>query len=53
MNEHDVVKYMIEFVEQKEREIATSKLASATQNKGDVVKAILEELDEVTANENQ
>lgn len=53
MNEQMIVQHMIEFVEQKERQIASSKLASATPNKGDAVKAILDELERVTADENQ
>ena len=35
-------------IEQKERQIASNKLASTTQNKGDAVKAILDELERVT-----
>lgn len=53
MNEQEIVKHMIEFVEQKERQIASIKLAATMQNKGDVVKTILDELERVTSNENQ
>lgn len=53
MNEQEIVKHMIDFVEQKERQIASNKLASTTPNKGDAVKAILDELERVTSNENQ
>lgn len=53
MNEQEIVKHMIEFVEQKERQIASYKLASTIQNKGDVVKTILDELERVTSSENQ
>lgn len=53
MSDQKIVKHMIDFVEQKERQIASSKLGSATQNKGDAVKAILDELERVTANENK
>lgn len=52
MSEKEIIDHMIDFVEQKERQIATSKLASTTQTKGDAVKAILDELERVTANEN-
>ncbi len=53
MSEQEVVQHMIAFVEQKERQIASNKLASAAQGKGDAVKAILDELEKVTANENK
>ena len=53
MNEQAIIDHMITFVEEKERQIATNKLASTTQNKGDAVKAILDELERVTADENQ
>lgn len=53
MNEQEIIDHMIEFVEEKERQIATNKLASTTQNKGDAVKAILDELERVTTNENK
>lgn len=52
MNEQEIVEYMIDFIEQKERQIASNKLASTAQGKGDAVKAILDELERVTANEN-
>ncbi len=53
MNDQEIVEHMINFVEQKERQIISSKLASLAQNKGDAVKAILDELERVTSNENQ
>ena len=53
MNEQEIVNHMIEFVEKKERQIASNKLASTNQNKGDAVKAILDELERVTTKENK
>ena len=53
MSEQTIIDHMIKFVEEKERQIATNKLASTTQNKGDAVKAILDELERVTTNENK
>lgn len=43
---------MIKFIEVKERELQAAKLAE-TQSRTDIVKAILDELDRVTSNENQ
>lgn len=53
MNEQEIIQHMIEFVEAKERQIQTNKLASATQSKSDVVKSILDELERVSTNENK
>lgn len=53
MNEQDIVKGMIGYIEQKERELQTNKLMNDQQVKSDVVKAILDELERETANENQ
>lgn len=52
MSEEEIIRHMINFVEQQEHQVAINKLASPTQNKGDVVKAILDELEKVTSNEN-
>lgn len=52
MNEQEVVQHMIDFIEKKERQVQSSKLASLSLSKNDVVKAILDELERVT-NENQ
>ncbi len=43
---------MIQFIEVKERELQAAKLAE-TQGRTDIVKAILDELDRVTSDENQ
>lgn len=53
MNENDAIQHMIKFVEQKERQIASNKLASAAPNRNDAVKAILDELERVTEHEDQ
>ena len=52
MNEREVVNKMISFVEEKERQLQLNKL-TADQAKGDIVKSILDELERVSANENQ
>ena len=53
MNEQEIVNHMIEFVEKTYLKIASNKLASTNQTKGDAVKAILDELERVTTNENK
>ena len=50
MNEREIVNNMIAFVEEKERQL--SKL-TAEQAKSDIVKSILDELERVSADENQ
>ena len=52
MNEQNVVKQMIAFVEEKERQLQLSKL-TADQAKSDIVKSILDELERVSADEDQ
>ncbi|GAB6956276.1 hypothetical protein [Mediterraneibacter glycyrrhizinilyticus] len=52
MNNQEKVKSMIEFIETKEREIQNNSMNADSQIKGDVVKAILDELERVTRNEN-
>ena len=52
MNESELVKNMIVFIEEKERQLQTNKLISDPQAKNDVVKSILDELERVTADEN-
>ncbi len=49
MNEKDIVQHMITFIEDKERQLQSSKLAADTQIKSDIVKAILDELERETA----
>lgn len=53
MSENDVVVKMIEFVEKKERELQLNKMNADSQAKNDVVKAILDELERVTSNEDK
>ena len=53
MNENDVVKNMIKFVEDKEHQIKDKKLLGENSAKNDIVKSILDELDKEVANENK
>ena len=52
MNEQEIVNKMIAFVEEKERQLQLSKL-TADQAKSDIVKSILDELERVSADEDQ
>lgn len=52
MNEQKTIENMIGFIEQKERELQANKLIKDQDIKSDVVKAILDELERETANEN-
>ena len=52
MNEREIVDIMITFVEEKERQNQLSKL-TADQAKSDIVKSILDELERVSADEDQ
>jgi len=52
MNEKEVVRNMIAFIEEKERQLQVSKMAADSQAKNDIVKSILDELERVTAGEN-
>ena len=52
MNERNVVNKMISFIEEKERQLQLNKL-TADQAKSDIVKSILDELERVSADENQ
>lgn len=52
MNESEIASTMISFIEAKERQLQVNKL-SADQSRSDVVKAILDELERVTSDENQ
>lgn len=51
MSEQAIVKHMIEFVEETERQLQSNKLISESQLKNDVIKAILEELEGKTSDE--
>lgn len=52
MNESEIASKMISFIEEKERQLQVNKL-SVDQSRSDVVKAILDELERVTSDENQ
>ena len=51
MNESEIASKMISFIEEKERQLQANKL-SVDQSRSDVVKAILDELERVTSDEN-
>lgn len=53
MNEKEILTAMISFIENKERELQSSKMSVDTQARNDVVKSILDELERVTADENK
>ena len=52
MNEEGIVKHMIAFVEDKEKEAQANKLLTNQQAKADIVKSIMDELEAKTADEN-
>lgn len=51
MSDKEIIKNMVEFIENKEQEFQSNTLNIGSQMKNDVVKAILDELERVT-NEN-
>lgn len=53
MNENDVVKNMIQFIEDKEHQLQAEKMLGENPAKNDIVKSILDELDKEVANENK
>ena len=53
MSDEKIVQHMIDFIDEKEREIQAKKVANDVQAKNDVVKAILKELERETSDENQ
>lgn len=53
MNENDVVKNMIKFIEDKERQLQAEKMLGENSAKNDIVKSILDELDKEVANEDK
>lgn len=53
MNKNDVIQNMVKFIEDKEKSLQASKLSTDTQAKTDVVKSILDKLDEEIENENK
>lgn len=52
MNKSSIVDEMIKYIESKERELQSAKLTE-TQNRTDVVKSILDELERMTSDENK
>ena len=53
MSENAVVQRMIEFIEEKERQVQAAKIANDNQIKTSVVKSILDELEREMNNEDQ
>ncbi len=53
MNKNDIIQNMVKFIEDKEKSLQASKLSTDTQAKTDVVKSILNKLDEEIENENK
>ena len=51
MNEEQQIQHMIEFIEKIERDAQALKVKATQQNKSDTVKAILDELERITDNE--
>lgn len=52
MNEQIVIDKMIDFIEEKERQLQIEKLSNDSNAKKDIVKAILDKLDKEISNEN-
>lgn len=53
MNENDIVKNIIGFIEEKEHRLQAEKMLGENSAKNDIVKSILDELDKEVANENK
>ena len=51
MSEKEIVTNMIDFIENKERELQLNKMSADSQLKNDVVKMILDELERATNDE--
>lgn len=47
-----IVEHMIEFIEEKEKQLQASKFANDNQARADVVKTIIDELEREIGNEN-
>ena len=52
MNDQEIIKNMIEFIENKEHQLQINKLSMNTQVKNDIVKAILDKLESEISDEN-
>ena len=53
MNEQKIIENMIQFIENKEKNLQQEKLLSTNQIRNDVVKAIIDKLEEEIDNENK
>jgi len=53
MNDNEIVQHMIDFIEDKERDAQAEYLKGGSKAKMDVVKMILNELENKTKNEDQ
>lgn len=53
MNKEAVITHMIEFIKDKEEQLQNNKLATESQIKSDIVKAIIDELDREVTHENK
>lgn len=53
MNSQSVVQHMIDFIEEKEKELQADKLNTGNKSKKNVVQSILDELDTEVKNEDQ
>lgn len=52
MSDHAIIEHMIQFIEEKERQLQVEKLTTG-QVRSDIIKSILDELERETTNENQ
>lgn len=50
-NKEDIIKHMIDYIEDKERQLQIDKLSNDQQAKKGIVKSILDELERNTKNE--
>lgn len=53
MSEQSIVQHMVDFIEEKEKELQADKFNGGSKVKKNVVQAILDELDAEVKNENQ
>ncbi len=53
MSSQEVVQHMVDFIEEKEKELQSDKFNSGGKTKKNVVQSILDELDSEVKNENQ
>lgn len=53
MNDSNVVKDIIAFIEKKEKQLQAEKMLGESSAKNDIVKSILDELEKEVSNENK